>query len=106
VVAAPSSEPERRRADTADSYAFFAERIAELEPGERLLLVTTALHVPAQHATAVRMLQLPFAVEVDTVGIEPSSAREPARRPSGATAYLLEIRSTVRALAQLLAALS
>ncbi|MFE5187104.1 hypothetical protein [Streptomyces sp. NPDC056628] len=106
VVAAPSSEPERRRADTADSYAFFAERIAEPEPGERLLLVTTALHVPAQHATAVRMLQLPFAVEVDTVGIEPSRAPEPARRPSGATSYLLEIRSTVRALAHLLAALS
>ena len=32
-------------------------------------------------------------------------APEPARRPSGATACLLEIRSTVRALAQLHAAL-
>ncbi|MFE5918252.1 hypothetical protein [Streptomyces sp. NPDC056468] len=105
VVAAPSSEPERRRADTPDSYAFFAKQIAELQPGERLLLVTTAIYVPAQHAAAVRMLKLPYGVEVDTVGNEPGVLAGMAAQQFSATKYLLEVRSTVRSLARLVDAL-
>ncbi len=105
VVAAPSSRPERRRADTPDSYVFFARQIADLQPGERLLLVTTSLHVPAQHAAAVQMLKLPFGVEIDTVGNEPGVLGGAFAQPVTATKYLLEVRSTVRALAQLLDAL-
>lgn len=105
VVAAPSSEPERRRADTPDSYDFFAKHVAALKPGQRLLLVTTAIYVPAQHAAAVRMLKLPFGVEVDTIGNDPGVvAGAPAQRFS-ATKYLLEVRSTVRSLARLAEAL-
>jgi hypothetical protein len=106
VVAAPSSRPERRRADTLDTYAFFAEQIAELQPGERLLLVTTSLHVPAQHAAAVQMLKLPFGVEVDTVGNEPEVADGVFAPHFTPTKYLLEVRSTVRSLAHLADALS
>jgi hypothetical protein len=106
VVAAPSSRPERRRADTLDTYAFFAEQIAELEPGERLLLVTTSLHVPAQHATAVQMLKLPFGVEVDTVGNQPGVVAGAPVPHLSATKCLLEVRSTVRSLAHLADALS
>lgn len=106
VVAAPSSEPERRRADTPDSYAFFAEHVAALQPGERLLLVTTSIYVPAQHAAAVRMLKLPFGVEVDTVGNEPGAVAGMAPHQFTATKYLLEVRSTVRSLVRLAEVLS
>ncbi|MQY11229.1 hypothetical protein SRB5_13440 [Streptomyces sp. RB5] len=105
VVAAPSSEPGVRRANTSDSYDFFAHRLAGLRPGQRLLVITTPIYVPAQHATAVRTLALPFRVEVDTVGSEPGAAPNTSSSIFSATKYLLEIRSTVRAMRQLIDAL-
>jgi hypothetical protein len=102
VVAAPSSEPAVRRADTPDTYAFFAGHVAALRPGQRLLMVTTPIYVPAQHAAAVRMLALPHGVEIDTVGNEPGIV--PGIAPSqsfSATKYLLEVRSTIRSLRKL-----
>ncbi|GAB3470295.1 hypothetical protein [Actinophytocola sediminis] len=97
VAAAPSSAPRERRANTPDSYAWFADYLADLRPGQRVLVVTTQIYVPAQHAGAVRMLQLPYGVEVHTVGTEPTVAGAPKQQYSP-TKYLLEVRSTVRAL--------
>ena len=73
VAAAPSSEPAVRRANTADSYNWWAMKLANLVRSDRLLAITTAIYVPAQHAAAIRMLSIPFGVEVDNVhiGIEP-----------------------------------
>ncbi|RVU29002.1 hypothetical protein EOT10_03955 [Streptomyces antnestii] len=105
VVAAPSSEPGVRRANTPDSYDFFARRLAELQPGQRLLMVTTPIYVPAQHTAAVRMLALPFGVEVDTVGNEPGAIPGAPVSNFSATKYLLEVRSAVRAMRQLIASL-
>ncbi|WP_052847326.1 hypothetical protein [Streptomyces avicenniae] len=105
VVAAPSSEPGVRRANTPDSYDFFARRLAELRPGQRLLMVTTPIYVPAQHTAALRMLALPFGVEVDTVGNEPGVVTGAPASSFSATKYLLEVRSAVRAMRQLVAAL-
>jgi hypothetical protein len=105
VVAAPSSEPGVRRANTPDSYDFFAKRIAKLRHGQRLLLVTTPIYVPAQHTAAVRMLALPFGVEVDTVGNEPGVIPGTPATSFSATKYLLEVRSAVRAMRQLIASL-
>jgi hypothetical protein len=99
VAAAPSSEPEARRANTPDTYAWFAERLVHLRPGQRLLLVTTPIYVPAQHAAAVRMLQLPYGVSVETVGNDPAVVGV-AGQGSTPTKYLQEIRSTIRALRQ------
>jgi hypothetical protein len=104
VAAAPSSDPEKRRADTPDTYAFFGERLASLRKGQRLLLITTPIYVPAQHAAALRMLTLPYEVEVDTVGNEPGVVPGAAAQSFSATKYLLEVRSTVRSLRKLLAA--
>jgi hypothetical protein len=101
VVAAPSSEPAIRRANTADSYKFFAEHVASLKPGERLLLISTAIYVLPQHVAALRILALPYGVEVDTVGGKPTKWPRMALSHYSATKYLLEVRSTVRALAQL-----
>lgn len=105
VAAAPSSDQLHRRANTPDTFAWFAERFAVLRPGQRLLLVTTSIYVPAQHAAALRMLALPYQVEVDTVGGDPRLVAPALQQPFSATKYLLEVRSTVRALMALLAAL-
>jgi hypothetical protein len=106
VVAAPSSEPEKRRADTPDSYDFFAKHVATLQGGERLLMVTTPIYVPAQHAAAVRMLALPYGVEVDTVGNEAGVIPGAPAQQFTATKYLLEVRSTVHSLRKLHAELT
>jgi hypothetical protein len=101
VVAAPSSQPGTRRADTADSYTFFARHVAALRPGERLLLISTAIYVLPQHLAAVRILALPFGVEVDTIGALPTNRPRLPLSNYSATKYLLEVRSTVRALLRL-----
>ena len=101
VVAAPSSEPALRRANTADSYRFFAEHVASLQPGARLLLLSTAIYVLPQHLAALRILALPYAVEVDTIGAKPTGRPKLPLSHYSATKYLLEVRSTVRALALL-----
>jgi hypothetical protein len=106
VVAAPSSEPATRRANTADSYKFFAEHVANLKPGERLLLISTAIYVLPQHVVALRTLALPYGVEVDTVGGLPTQRLRITLSHYSATKYLLEVRSTVRALGHLVAELT
>jgi hypothetical protein len=105
VVAAPSSEPATRRANSADSYKFFADHVANLKPGERLLLISTAIYVLPQHVAALRILALPYGVDVDTIGGKPTQRPRMALSHYSATKYLLEVRSTVRALAQLVAEL-
>lgn len=103
VAAAPSRTP-GRRADTADTYAFFADRrgpLGGIADGARLLLVTSAINVPAQHATALRMLALPYGARVDTVGHTAEAVPPALHRSPSVTEYLLEIRSMVRALRRL-----
>ena len=103
VVAAPSSEPKTRRANTADSYKFFADHVANLKPGERLLLISTAIYVLPQHVAALRILAIPYGVEVDTIGGKPTNRPKLPLSHYSPTKYLLEVRSTVRALGQLVA---
>lgn len=98
VVAAPSSEPGIRRANTPDTYAWFATELAKLEPGERVLVVTTAIYVPFQHADAVRMLALPYGVDVETVGVRPGAVDARLEQTFEPHQYLQEIRSTIRSL--------
>lgn len=100
VAAAPSTEPAKRRANTPDSYAWLTDYLVALKPGQRLLMITTPIYVPAQHAAAVRMLQVPHEVEVETVGTDPAVTGA-AKQTSTPTKYLQEIRSAVRALRQL-----
>jgi hypothetical protein len=106
VAAAPSSDPGVRRANTADSYKWWANHVANLGLGNRVLAVTTAIYVPAQQAAAIRMLTVPFGVEVDTVGIEPGDVDPSLAQPFSATKYLLEVRSAVRSLRDLQRALT
>ena len=104
VAAAPSSEPGIRRANTADTYDWFARSAAHLDRTDSVLCVTTSIYVPAQHAAALQMLQLPFGSHVETIGFEPGMADASLTQEFTATKYLLEIRSAVRAFRRLLEA--
>jgi hypothetical protein len=99
---APSSDPAARRADTADTYDWFAGTLARLEPGQSLLAVTTAIYVPAQHAAALRMLALPYGVRVETVGVVPGDVVPALAQSFTPSNYLQEVRSAIRAYRQLM----
>lgn len=101
VAAAPSSDPAKRRANTPDTYAWFARELAALEPGQSILAVTTPIYVPAQQAAAERMLALPYGVEVETVGHDPRLVPESLRQEFSSTKYLLEMRSAFRSMRSL-----
>ncbi|WP_167666902.1 hypothetical protein [Micromonospora narathiwatensis] len=106
VLAAPSSEPDRRRAHTADTQRFWAEHI-RLRPGDPVLMVTAPIYVPFQHCDALRTLAVPYGCGIDTVGVDPALATlagvpEPTLTPGR---YLQEIRSAIRSMRALHTAL-
>lgn len=105
VAAAPSSEPSLRRANTDDTYTWFARELAHLRPGQRILAVTTDIYRPSQHAAALRTLALPYGVQVETVGHIPARVEAAVRQPFTPTKYLQEIRSAIRAYRNLALAL-
>ncbi len=101
VAAAPSTDPAIRRANTADTYEWMAKELIRLEVGARVLAITTSIYVPAQQATAVRMLGIPFGVDVDTVGSPSERQAGPWTQSFSEIRYLLEIRSAIRAMREL-----
>ncbi|WP_231605913.1 hypothetical protein [Micromonospora sp. HK10] len=106
VLAAPSTEPDRRRAHTADTQRFWAEHV-RLCAGDAVLMVTAPIYVPFQHCDALRTLAVPYGCGIDTVGVDPALAAvagvpEPTLTPGR---YLQEIRSAIRSLRALHAAL-
>ncbi|QLQ34964.1 hypothetical protein [Micromonospora robiginosa] len=107
VLAAPSSDP-ARRANTADTCAFWADsRVgAGALAGQSVLLVTTEHFVPFQQADAIRTLGIPYGCAVETVGLDPATVPDARLRHSLTTAeYLQEIRSAIRSMGALRAAL-
>lgn len=99
VLAAPSSEPDRRRAHTADTQRFWAEHV-RLSPGDPVLLVTAPIYVPFQHCDALRTLAVPYGCAIETVGVDPAlpdlaGLPEPTLSPGR---YLQEIRSAIRSM--------
>ncbi|MES2092245.1 MAG: hypothetical protein V4531_00305 [Actinomycetota bacterium] len=68
VLAAPSSDPVHRRADSADTYRFWAgQRMTHAE--RSVLQVTTPIYVPYQSAVAISILGLDHGAAVETVGV-------------------------------------
>ena len=92
-MAAPSLEPDKRRANSADAYAFFAQHMAH-RIGGSCLLVTSQIYVPYQHLEAVRSLALKFDIELETVGVPPAQ-RAGLQGMENPVNYLQEIRSTI-----------
>lgn len=104
VIAAPSSEPARRRANSADTYEWWASHISRVGPASRLLFVTSAIYVPYQHAAAVRILGLGYGCSIETVGVPPTVSGPLPPQTFTAAHYLQELRSTLREFVVLLAA--
>lgn len=106
LVAAPGTNP-GQRANTADGYRYWVERAANLQPGYRILAVTTCIYVPYQHAIALQHLGIPFACSIDTVGVDPDAVNDKSiRQEFRGVHYLQEIRSALRAYRQLLRKIS
>lgn len=106
VAAAPSSDPDRGRANTGDALSWLAETQLELKAGQRLLVVTTDIYVPYQHAVALRQLALPYGVDVEMTGVVPGLVDPALAHEFAPDKFLQEIRSTIRALRELEVALS
>jgi hypothetical protein len=102
AVAAPSSQPDRRRADTVDTCRFWADRVADLAPGDSVLVVTSAPYTAFQHCDAITHMGLPYGCAVDTVGVDPARLPEPHfRKEHTASGYLQEVRSAIRSMQRL-----
>jgi hypothetical protein len=99
VLAAPSSEPDRRRAHTADTQRFWAGHV-RLAAGDEVLTVTAPIYVPFQHSDALRTLALPYGCDIETVGVDPTVADATALPEQTLTPgrYLQEIRSAIRSM--------
>jgi hypothetical protein len=101
VLAAPSSEPEARRANTPDTYEFWAQRV-KLRSTDRILVVTSPIYVPFQHSDAIRMLGLTYRCGIDTIGFDPDKVGVPQPpEATGADRYLQEVRSGILSMRRL-----
>lgn len=106
VIAAPSRDPGRRRANTADTFAWWAGGVPDL-PHKHLLLITNPIYVPYQGAAATEALGIPIDVTVETAGISAAAADlGPHTQPFGPANYLQEIRSAIRGYRSLHATVS
>ena len=90
AYAAASSDPDNRPANTADTYELFT-RSNDLQPGQRMLVLTSAIYVPYQHLDAVRAFRA-YDAEVETIGVRHADGG-PTHKPS---AYRQELRSALR----------
>lgn len=95
-VSGPSSDPENRRANSADTFTFFVEK-EQISPGSRVLLVTSQIYVPYQQLEAIRTWALPNDVYVETVGF-PTEWNMKQQGMMETANYLQEIRSTIQAV--------
>jgi len=95
AVSAPSSDPLRRRANSADTIMFFLDR-ERVPPGSQLLLVTSQIYVPYVQLEVLRTAALPRQLLVETIGF-PGDRMPPLQGLSNANHYLQEIRSAIQA---------
>lgn len=92
AAARPDGAP---RATTSDTYRFFLDTAA-VQPGAHILIVTSAIHAPFQHAQAIAELGLPAGATVTSVGAHIATSRHSSVRTDWSTAeWLQEIRSTI-----------
>jgi hypothetical protein len=106
VIAAPSLAPSERRANTSDTFAWWAERTPNLR-GKTILLVTAAIYVPYQGAAAIEKLGLPFDASIETVGISDEAGHLGEHTQTFSEFnYLQEIRSAIRGHASLYLAIT
>lgn len=71
VIAAPSSDPLHRRANTVDTYRFWASRVNDIRS---VLVITTPIYVPYQGAGAIEVLGIEYGFAVETVAVSTSAS--------------------------------
>ena len=98
VLAAPSSDPVHRRANSADTYRFWAgERRTVAE--QSVLQVTTPIYVPYQSAVAVSILGFDHGLAVETVGTSATAGDlGEFTQPFSAKHHLQELRAAIGAM--------
>ena len=100
LLAAPSGEPEKRRANTSDTFSFFMEQL-QVKEKRNILLVTSQIYVPYQQLEAIRMLGIPYKHSLETIGFpnEWSANLQGLQKPEN---YLQEMRSVLQSAGRLL----
>ena len=100
LLAAPSAEPEKCRANTSDTFDFFVDQL-QVRNGSNILLVTSQIYVPYQQLEAVRMLGIPYNHSLETIGFpnEWSVGLQGLQKPEN---YLQEMRSVLQSAGRLL----
>lgn len=101
VLAAPSTDPKGRRANTFDTLQWWADRTPNLI-GSSILLITSPIYRLYQGGVAIEALAVPYGCRVETVGVSKrSSDLGSLSQTFGPTQYLQEIRSSIRGLRSL-----
>lgn len=97
-VAGLAAEPGQGsiRATTSDTYRFFLETAENITQRDHILVITSAVHAPFQHAQALAELSLPTGATITSVGAHMGTSRQAAVRTEWTTAeWLQEIRSAI-----------
>jgi hypothetical protein len=101
VLIAPSGAP-GRRVNTVDQLRYWASENG-IGRDDRVLLLTTQIYVPYQQLGGLQVLGIERGCSVYCCGVDAANSYLPPASFSGRS-YLQEIRSALRAAAQLLAA--
>lgn len=97
-VAGLAAEPAQGsvRATTSDTYRYFLEVAGGVTAQDHILVITSAIHAPFQHAQALAELSVPTGAMITSVGAHIGTSREAAVRATWTTAeWLQEIRSAI-----------
>lgn len=88
--------PGNRRATTGDTYRFFLETAKNVTQQDHILIITSAIHAPFQHAQALADLSVSTGATITSVGAHVSTSSQAAVRAEWTTAeWLQEIRSAI-----------
>lgn len=95
-IAAPSTQPDVRRANSSDTFEFFFKKY-NIKENAKLLLVTSEIYITYQQLEAIKTLAIPYNVVVETIGFPNhiSPNLQGMRNPAN---YLQEIRSTINSI--------
>ena len=96
ALAAPSSDPTRRRANSADTLVFFLDH-EHIASGSLVLLITSQIYVPYVQLEALRTVGIPRQVTVETIGFPGRDRMPELQGMSGTNHYLQEVRSAIQA---------
>ena len=88
-LAAPSSDPDNRRANSYDTFKYLLEKF-DIGEGDKLLLVTSCIYVPYQRFRFMD-LAIENGFEVDCIGADPVDDFS-LSKPSN---YLQEVKATI-----------